>query len=65
MFARTAGGEVEQHRALRHKIGRAVHPHIGPLCLAFARRQRVSNENVPQLPAAVCEAPPLPNYVFC
>ena len=33
--------------------------------LAFARRQLVSNENVPQKPAAALQEQPLPNYVFC
>jgi len=33
--------------------------------LAFAGRQLVSNENVPQKPATVLQEQPLPNYVFC
>lgn len=40
MLAGAAGGEVEQHRAPGHEVGRAVHPHVGPPGLALARRQQ-------------------------
>jgi len=40
MLAGAADGEVEQHGALRQEVGRAVHPHIGALGLALARRQQ-------------------------
>jgi hypothetical protein len=33
--------------------------------LAFAGRQQVSNENIPQQPTAARQDQPLPNYVFC
>ena len=40
MLPTAAGGEVEQHRALRHEVGAAVHPHVGTFGFASARRQQ-------------------------